>query len=145
MLRAEGGTTGADGGFGRIRVDGGNGLKDSIPPISQGPVGPIFPQAPARLRATAVSGNAVPIDPLATVLSGDVAFTADGPVIIEIEAQNVPVGLTVTVRIVQKDGGADFVFSSDPLAGKFELSNTTVMFNFSPPGAYEVYLSVQVP
>ena len=128
-------------------MDGGNGLTKCNPPISSGPVGPIFPQAPARLRATTVGGNAVPIDPLGTVFSGDVGFTAEGAVIIEIEAQNVPVGLTVTVRIVQKDGGASFVITSTALAGTFELSTAaaTADSEFIPPGPYEVHLSLQLP
>ncbi len=144
---AVGGTTGNAGGVGRIRVDGGNGLIKCNPQISSGPLGPIFPQAAARLRATTVGGNAVPIDPLGTVFSGDVGFTTDGQVIIGIEAQNVPVGLTVTVRIVQKDGGASFVIFSTPLNGTFEQSTAaaTAMSELIPPGPYEVHLSLQLP
>lgn len=149
ILRALGGTFGTnDGGAGRIRIDGGSGSIDSEPPISRGPVGPIFPQSPARLRATTVGGNAVPIDPQGTVFSGDVGFTAEGPVEIGIEALNVPVGLIVTVRIVQKDGSNSFVIFSTPLEGTFELSNATATAaesEFLPPGPYEVYLSLQLP
>ncbi len=148
LLHALGGTTGNDGGDGRIRVDGAKGSEvQGEPEISNGDAGPIFPEAPAPiLRATAVNGIPVPVDPLATVFSGDVAFSAADAVSIAIEAQNVPLPASVTVRIVQADGGVSDVSVVD-LAGKFELSTATALFDFSahPPGKWEVHLSVQLP
>ena len=76
---------------------------------------------------------------------GHRTFAAVGPVTIAIEARNVAVGLTVTVRIVPKTGGTSFVLSSTALAGTFELSTATALLDFSPPGPYEVYLSLQLP
>ena len=140
----------AGAGAGRIRVEAPDIQLDDIgdPPYSFEPIpGPVFPESPApSLRVTAVDGEPVPLDPLATVLTEDVPSTADGPVTIDIEAQNVPVGLTVTVRIVQAFGANEIVVPSTPLAGTFELSTATAEFDFSQvAGRYEVQLLVELP
>lgn len=149
MLRALGGTPGAGlGGFGRIRVEATSDMlvDRGDPPFTTSLPGLVFPEADApSLRVTAINGKPVPVDPLATVVSEDVAFTTELPVTIEIEGQNVPLGLFVTVRIVQGLGGASSVILSDtPLEGTLELSTTTAQFTF-PTGAWEVQLSVQLP
>lgn len=151
ILRAPGGATGSpfEGGDGRIRVEAtSDQLVDrGVPTASTGFPGSVFPDTSVpSLRVTAINGKPIPTDPLATVASPDVAFTAEGPVTIDIEAQNVPVGLTVKVRIVQALGAASFLIPSTPLVddGKGGLT-ATAEFDFTPPGSFEVQLSVQLP
>ena len=152
ILRARGGTATSAGGFGRIRVEAtSNMLEDrGDPPFSTGLPGSVFPEATApSLRVTAVNGKLVPLDPLATVASGDVAFFSDVPVTIDIEALNLPaeaVGMTVNVRIVQAEGGVSTVVPSTPLAddGNGGLA-ATAEFDFVPVGRWEVQLSFQLP
>ncbi|MCH8152594.1 MAG: hypothetical protein IH830_09515 [Planctomycetes bacterium] len=148
MLRALGGTGGVNiGGDGRIRVEAKrNMLVDPGDPLfTTGLPGSVFPDATGpTLRVTAVNGVPVPADPLATVVSPDVCFISAGLVTIDIEAQNVPVGLAVTVRIVDALGGFSQVVTSTPLAGTLVLSTATADATFID-GASEVQLSVQVP
>ncbi len=147
VLRARGGTFGFNGGDGRIRVEAKrNMLVDAGDPLfTTGLPGSVFPDAMGpTLRVTAVNGVPVPADPLATVVSPDVCFISAGVVTIDIEAQNVPVGLAVTVLIVGAVNGTIQVATSTPLAGTLVLSTATADVTFSD-GASEVQLSVQVP
>jgi hypothetical protein len=120
-LRARGGS-GADGsgrgGDGRIRVeaftinllDGGN------PPWTMDvDPGPVFPPAGAPvLRATLVADQSVPANPTAGVQTPDVAIEDPGEVTINVEAENIPEGTLVLVRIVPERGDVIEVYS-DPL------------------------------
>lgn len=146
LLRALGGTTGWAGGVGRIRVEANVfGLGDiGIPEFTMGDPGFVFPASPAPiLRVAFIKGIQVPTDPQATVATGDVAFTSVGSVQIDIEAENVPVPTTVTVRIVQADGAEAAVEMVD-LTGTLEMSTATAFFNFAAfdPGKWEVQLTV---
>lgn len=146
LLRALGGTTGNIGGVGRIRVEANVfGLDDiGSPEFIMGEPGFVFPEAPAPiLRVAFINGIPVPTDPQATVATGDVALTSDGSVQIDIEAENVPVPTTVTVRIVQADGD-EVAVEMVELTGTFEMSTATAFFNFAAfdPGKWEVQLTV---
>lgn len=151
LLRALGGTNGNAGGEGRIRVEATSiSLVDpGDPPFNWGLPGSVFPEATGpSLRVLSVTvapavDTLVPADPLATVLSGDVCFTSSGPVTLNIEAQNVPIGTTVTVRIVNARGLGGQVVTSTPLAGTLALSTATAEVTFID-GAAEVQLSVSV-
>lgn len=95
----------------------------------------IFPPSGApRLRATVLNGKAIPADPQAVIGSPynvDVAITSCDAVTLEIEAENVPLGTTVTVRVVRASGPRD-TFTSTPLTGTFESSSATAQVTFAP-------------
>ena len=153
ILRTLGGTGANAGGFGRIRVEAvSNMLEDrGDPPFTTSLPGSVFPATDApSLRVTAINGKPVPVDPLATVVSEDVAFTADLPVTLDIEVLNIEdigVGLIVNVRIVQARGGFSFDVLSTPLEDLVPddgILTATAEFEFLS-GGWEVQLSVQLP
>ncbi len=146
QLRAYGGTYGnKDGGAGRIRVEALEiSLTDPGSPslISSYATGPVFPPAfPPVLRASMVDSQSLPADPDAGIDTVETQISVPGPTTLLIEAENVPVGLDVTVYVVPLRGAALTFTSDTPLAGTFESSTTTATITF-PPGRSEIQLKV---
>lgn len=133
-------------GRGRLRVETlANNWELSAPPwASIGLPGPIFPESTApRLRATLVHGKSVPLDPLAGMMSEELLFNSTQPVTIQIEANNVPPGQVVEVKIVSETSNAAIVLST-PLSGSVALSTATATHDF-PKGRSEIQLRVVIP
>jgi hypothetical protein len=138
---AFGGTTGDDGGHGRIRLEATDiAFAGSIGPtaeISFAP-SPIFSDLVPTLEATVVDDIPVPTDPDAGIRTTDLEIENPNDVVIEIAATNIPIGTTVTVIVIPAHGER-FEVDSDPLSGTFESSGTTAMVSI-PPGRVEIQL-----
>ena len=141
-LRALGGESGsADGGEGRIRVEGNTvNLTDPGDPLFvEDTPGFVFPPAGTpKLRATALNAVDVPDDPEGVIddpVDVDVNINTCDSITLEIEAENVPLDTTVDVRVVPASGYSS-VFTSTPLAGTYESSDATADVSF--PAGYSV-------
>lgn len=135
---SQGGGSGSDG---RIRLEADTFV--GVPICSPNPVtshpNAVFPPSTApRLRATFVANQPVPSDPLGGIQTEDVSLNSLQPVTIAISANNVPLGTTVSVRIVP-DRGDVIIVPSTPLAGTFANSTATAIVTF-PSGRSEVAL-----
>lgn len=87
-------------------------------------------------------GAQVLIDPKGNILGQpDAEIASIDPVQIQIEAQFVPVGTTITVRVAPTTD-VPFEVTSTPLAGTFEQSVATADITF-PPGDNEVTLRTE--
>jgi hypothetical protein len=84
------------------------------------------------VRVTSIGGIAVSPTPTGDAATPDVTFNQSGPVVVGIEARNVPVGTVLQVRIMSGVVAA-FVVNSTPLAGTLEQSTATASVTF-PPG-----------
>lgn len=138
LLLATGGAGGVDtagfrcsgggGSNGRIRLeaDALTLTSSASPPATCGTPRPVFPPANApSLRVVRVAGQAVPQDPDAGILSADVAMNdSDNPAVIEIEANNIPTGNIVHIRIIPEQGTV-IELSSTPLFGSMAFSTAT--------------------
>jgi len=95
-------------GYGRIRVEAFTiDMQGSVPPWTSSTPGPVFPPSGSpTLRVASVDSVPVPTDPLAGIVTPDVAIDTDQPVTLNIEATNIPVGTTVRVHIVPEQGDA---------------------------------------
>ncbi|MBN1489888.1 MAG: hypothetical protein JXA69_08225 [Phycisphaerae bacterium] len=136
-LRAERGGGGRPGGDGRIRVEG-NAVTfadPGDPQLVQDLPGFIFPPSTApRLWATTLDAQAVPGDPRGAIndaFGTDVVLDTIDPVMLEIQAEYVPLGTVVEVRVVSKSGPTT-VYSSNPLAGALESSTAAAQVQFEP-------------
>ena len=104
--------------------------------------GPVFPPAfPPVLRASAVDIQSLPADPDAGIETVETQISIPGTTTLLIEAENVPVGLDITVYVVPLRGSTITATSDAPLAGTFESSSTTATITF-PPGRSEIQLKV---
>jgi hypothetical protein len=104
--------------------------------------GPIFQDATTpSVRIASIDGQPVETDPDAGFSTVDHLMGAVGPVDIGIEANNVPVGTTVTLHVVRENATQTSV-TSTPLAGSLALSTATVSFEFASLENTEVYLEV---
>ncbi len=135
-------------GLGRIRLespflDVGS---DMIPLPSIGLPGCLFPDPSTTpsLRVTHVDGVPVPTDPLARVTTDDLSISAESASILQIEAKNVPPGLTVVARFARGHSISD-ERTSTPLVGTFSLSTATIENVIFSTGATEVQLRVEIP
>jgi hypothetical protein len=117
------------------------------PPPSHADPKQLFPDSTApRLIATQVHNTSVPADPFGNVFAGDVPIgTPTGNVTIHIQANNVPPGTPVQVRIVPANANASaFTVISTPLKGSFVLSTATATATF-PSGPSTVTLRAVLP
>lgn len=99
----------------------------------------VFVTDPPQLRIVAMCGEFAPFDPTAGIASTEVEFNSGSPCVIDIEAEGIPVGTTVGVRIVPARGPL-VTATSTPLAdagGGLRTATATVTF---PPGLSEVQL-----
>jgi hypothetical protein len=147
FLRARSGDPNSGGnGWGRIRIDGGNGLTGVItPPSSYGAPGALFQDSTTpKLRANVIHQATVPSDPLGGVMSDGVAIgVTNSPVTIQIQAENVLPGLLVEVRVARANGNS-FRVTSTPLDGTFAQSSATAEVTF-PLGWSEIQLRTVSP
>ena len=139
VLDVRGGvSTNTDISSGWIRLEAfSQGFSGTLTPIgatTQASPGLLFPPANApRVQVTAVDGVAVAANPTASFVTPDVVIDSDTPVTITIAAQNVPVGETVTLRMVSEDGASITVVSS-PLSGTLANSTASAGPITVPPG-----------
>ncbi len=113
-----------------------------IGPTTMSSPGPIFPPSNAPTITATMVGAQVLIDPKGNILGQpDAEIASIDPVQIQIEAQFVPVGTTITVRVAPTTD-VPFEVTSTPLAGTFEQSVATADITF-PPGDNEVTLRTE--
>jgi hypothetical protein len=99
-----------------------------------------FPTAPVpstqpSLRITSVGGTAAPANPSASLVVPDITFTApiEAPVTVDVGASNVPLGTTVSIRVVPATGQPTTATTSG-LVGT--VANSTASASVTlPPGA----------
>lgn len=134
------------GGSGWIRVQAFNnallstGTFEPAAAASFATPGLLFPPPnAATLRVTAIDGVAAPTMPTGSFNPVDVIIDNPGPVTIEIEASNVPVGTVVTLVIASEDGVLQYG-SSTPLSGSRAQSTATYSTTL-PAGFTRVSLS----
>jgi hypothetical protein len=87
------------------------------------------------LRITSIGGTAAPANPAASLINPDITFSApiDAPVAVTVIANNVPVGTTVSIRVVPATGQPTTATTSG-LAGT--AASSTAAANVTlPPGA----------
>lgn len=141
-LMADGSSSFALGGHGRIRVEADtiNLSSPGTPPFTSGPTGLVFPAVDAPfLRATMVGTENVPADPTGSPEAIDVTISTDQPQTILIEATNIDPGTIVRVRVVPKSKANAFTVDSTALVGTYESSTATAQVTF-PPGQSDVQL-----
>lgn len=145
----KGAGTGRPGGNGRIRAEANSfSLVDLGDPLLVSDLpGPIFPPVGApKLQATLLGSQTVPLDPAAIIndpFNSDVLLSSSGSVMLQIDAENVPVGTTVSVRIAAVPGVVSTV-TSTPLAGTFAASTATATVTM-PAGYSIVQLRASFP
>ncbi|MDX1999915.1 MAG: hypothetical protein SF066_19535 [Thermoanaerobaculia bacterium] len=126
------GGTGANGGgtpgsVGRIRLEALNHRFTGTTDINTGYSSPnaILPPAGGpRVRVVSVDGVAVPANPSGSYPLPDVTINKAGPVTFAIEAENVPVGTVVKLRLFS-ESHQTAVIDSTPLAGTLASSTAT--------------------
>lgn len=99
----------------------------------------IFNLVVPQLRIVAMCGEFAPLDPVAGIMSSEVEFDNGSPCTIDIEAEEVPAGTTVSVRVIPARGPV-VTATSTPLTdigGGLRTATATVTF---PPGRSEVQL-----
>lgn len=141
-LQAQGGSSYTQGGDGRIRIEADtiNLTNPGTPAFTSGIPGLVFPPLDAPvLRATMLEAEVVPLDPTGDVEAIDVTISSDQPQELLIEAENVPLGTMIEVRVVPRSRGNSFIVNSTPLAGTFESSTATASITF-PAGLSDVQL-----
>ncbi|MBK8913463.1 MAG: hypothetical protein IPM64_02480 [Phycisphaerales bacterium] len=142
-LQADGSTSYAQAGAGRIRVeaDSINLTAPGTPPFTSGSPGLVFPPATRPLlRVTSIGSQAAPANPEASPNSADVLISSEVAQTVEIEATNIPLGTIVQVRITPKRSANGFIVNSSPLAGTLGLSTASASVVF-PSGLSDVQLS----
>jgi len=132
------GTLKASGGFVRIEASS-NTFTGGITGAAGGsfvsfPTAPI-PATQPLLRITAVGGSGAPANPNATLASPDITFPApiSAPVTVDLAANNVPTGTTITVKVVPAVGSPTTATSS-ALNGTTASSTAQATVTL-PPGA----------
>ncbi len=97
---------------------------------------PIMPPADApSIRVTSIAGESVAASPLASYVMPDVTFDATGPVEVEVEASNIPLGTRVQLRVTPQTG--DELLAESTLSGTVSTSTATIMV--SPPSGLSTY------
>jgi hypothetical protein len=99
----------------------------------------VFVTNPPQLRVVAMCGEFAPLEPIAGIMSTEVEFTSGSPCTIDIEAEGIPAGTTVGVRVIPARGPV-VTATSTPLAdvgGGLRTATATVTF---PPGRSETQL-----
>lgn len=133
-LIATGGTGGNDGGEGRIRLEA-----HAYPPAFTGIVNPppsiatpggIFPPLTVpQLYVSQIDNEHAPTYPDAGIVSPDISVFGQAQSTVTIGARNIPLGTTVTVRVVPEYGEA-FERVSSPLAGGPAVLTATAQVQF---------------
>ncbi len=133
------------GGLGRIRVEAPVitfPIIDTPPTITiEEDPGPVFPESTApKIRIVAVDGQPFPADPLVGFDTIERHIAAAGPVTIDIEAQNVPIGTQARLW-VNDNRNLPFSTLSTPLIGSLALSTATVEYNFPDMKPADIWLT----
>lgn len=126
-----------DGSYGRIRLEAfehefaGSFSPPNAAPSPRAP-GILVSPAPSVVRVVSVAGSAVRGDPIGRVDQPDLSINESGEAQIGLEAENIPPGTTVRLKVFSADGSPQEV-ESDPLVGSFEFSTTSARVRL-PPG-----------
>jgi len=151
-LRADGGIANTNDGNtynvaanGRIRIDAdtftqANGTIAPTPVVGPAIAVPL-PATPATVRLTSIAGMAVPEVPNNEYTLPDIPFDSAGPVNIEVQATNIPVGTVLRLHVISEGSGsgtADQVVTT-ALAGTLAASTATASVTL-PQGVSRLYL-----
>ena len=144
-LAAIGGfTAGASTSSGRIRLEANsNSFTGSSDPLSARsfPKPVLFPEFGPVLRVTTVDGVAVSADPSGSFAMPDVTINNLEPVTIMLEAENIPVGTQISLRLVSPEGILRQT-TTTPLSGSDEMSTASATVTI-PSAFSRFYLSAE--
>jgi hypothetical protein len=90
-----------------------------------------FVSAFPEVKVTSVDGEPVPETPTGGFTPADVTILNPDPVLIELEARNVPVGTQVSVE-VHSESLTSVTYLSSPLVGTDESSTASLMAPIAP-------------
>lgn len=91
-----------------------------------------LPTGSPLVRVTSIGGIPVSAAPSGDAATPDASINQSGPVTVDIEARNVPLGTVLQVRVMS-EASPDFLVNSTPLAGTLQLSTASADVTF-PPG-----------
>ncbi|MBL8234072.1 MAG: hypothetical protein JNL98_36585 [Bryobacterales bacterium] len=98
------------------------------------PTSLFLPSGPSpSIRISGIAGIPVPSTPTGSFTVPDIAINTASPVPITIEARNIPVGTTVSLRLFSEQG-ADQILTTTPLAGTLAVSTASATATF--PSGY---------
>lgn len=102
------------------------------------PFGLFLPATIPTVKVLTIGGVAVNMSPTGSFTIPDVTVNSNSPLLVQIQAQNVPVGTTVTLFIFPENG-PDQTISSSPLNGTLASSSATAMLTL-PSGFARGYV-----
>jgi len=103
--------------------------------------GLVFPPANApTVRVTSVGGIAVPAQTTASFVVPDAVINSAAPVVINLEATNVPVGTQVNLRLTSEDG-AGMTLQANALTGTLASSTADTAPITIPSGFSRIFVS----
>lgn len=91
---------------------------------------PLLPSRPA-IFITAIGGQTVPPAPQASINAPDVTLSATTPMVVSLQAENIPLGTTVSVFSFNETMGSQTVVSS-ALTGSLANSSATATIRLDP-------------
>jgi plastocyanin len=150
-VRALGGSAGPAaglGGLGRIRLEANtiSSQSESAPPATSGPPGPVFPPSESpTVRAVALASQPVPAYPYGGFFFPYVDMTIGTyeTVTLQIEARNLDVASTLTVRVGLRAGQA-FTVPATFVGGNHQLSTWRAEFAL-PHGMSAIQVLAKLP
>jgi hypothetical protein len=132
-LTAVGGGGCGTGGSGRIRVEANTALipYGTSPLYTYGQPGSVIVSNTPTLRLTSIAGSSVPTNPVGSFSTPDVLLAngTTNPVTVAVSASYIPVGTTVTIRVIPRVGTATSTTAT--LSGTTESSTGSANVSIS--------------
>jgi len=132
-LTAVGGSGCGTGGSGRIRVEANTALipYGTSPLYTYGQPGSVIVSNTPTLRVTSIAGSSVPTNPVGSFSTPDLLLPngTTNPVSVAVTASYIPVGTTVTIRVIPRTGTA--TTTTTTLSGTAESSTGSANVNIS--------------
>ena len=132
-MSAVGGSGSGSGGAGRIRVEAYtvNVPYGTSPMYTYGQPGSVVVSNTPTLRITSIAGASVPTNPAGSFSSPDILLPSGttNPVSMAVAASYIPVGTTVTIRVIPRTGTA--TSTTTTLTGVLESSTRSANINIS--------------
>ena len=132
-INALGGGGSGSGGVGRIRVEAYTASVPygTSPMYTYGQPGSVVVSNTPNLRITSIAGASVPASPAGSFSSPDILLPSGttNPVSVAVAASYIPVGTTVTIRVIPRTGTA--TSTTTTLSGVLESSTGTANVSIS--------------
>jgi hypothetical protein len=126
-----GSNNGGSNGVVRLEAFTQNCCNSSTSPVTQAsPFNTFLPSSlPGTITVTSVGGVAVNPTPTASFQTPDVTINTGNPVVVNIQATNVPLGTVVNLQFYS-DNGPDIITTTTALAGSLASSTAAAMVTF---------------